>query len=222
MAARGTYKAERAAALSGVPKSTVHHWHREGIIVPSVSAERIKLWSFGDLLALRTIYWLRHPKDERGGQAVPVTPMPKIRQALAQVREVAEQFSADDRQGIAVDRAGRLVVLKHGQVVEVPDGQGVLGADLLDLTGPFAAEENIVGPDLKRPRPHLRIVPGKLGGSPHVEDTRLETEALGALERRGFDSARIYRLYPAVERGYVDEALDLERQLAGNLGAVAA
>lgn len=56
MEPRGAYTAERAAALSGVPKSTVHNWARQDILVPSVSAERVKLWSYGDLMALRTIY----------------------------------------------------------------------------------------------------------------------------------------------------------------------
>ncbi len=47
-------KAVRRAALSGVPKSTVHYWSRQGILVPSVSPERVKLWSYGDLMALRS------------------------------------------------------------------------------------------------------------------------------------------------------------------------
>ena len=47
----GAYNAERAAALSGVPKSTVHYWARHGHLVPSV-ATRPRLWSFTDLLAL--------------------------------------------------------------------------------------------------------------------------------------------------------------------------
>lgn len=53
MEPRGEYTAERAAALSGVPKSTVHYWARQGILIPSGSPERVKLWSYGDLMALR-------------------------------------------------------------------------------------------------------------------------------------------------------------------------
>ena len=64
MESRGAYTAERAAALSGVPKSTVHYWARQDILIPSVSAERVKLWSYGDLMALRTIYWLRQTKHD--------------------------------------------------------------------------------------------------------------------------------------------------------------
>jgi DNA-binding transcriptional MerR regulator len=41
----GAYAADRAAALSGVPQSTIHWWARNEILIPSVSAERVKLWS---------------------------------------------------------------------------------------------------------------------------------------------------------------------------------
>lgn len=70
---------------------------------------------------------------------------------------------------------------------------------------------------LQSPRPRLRIVPGKLGGSPHVAHTRLESQALGALATSGLAEAKIYRLYPDVQRQAIDDALDLERQLEHNL-----
>lgn len=38
MDAVGAYTADRAAALSGVPKSTIHWWARHDVLVPSVSA----------------------------------------------------------------------------------------------------------------------------------------------------------------------------------------
>jgi len=73
----GAYAADRAAALSGVPKSTVHYWARNGHLIPSV-AQKPRLWSFTDLLALRTIYWLRQPK-QAFDIGVPATSMPLVR-----------------------------------------------------------------------------------------------------------------------------------------------
>jgi len=219
MAPLGTYQANRAAALSGVPKSSVHYWACEGVLIPSISAERVKLWSYADLLGLRTIYWLRQEKRSPEGHTVPKTPMSRVREALAELREVAQRLACEEPLGVAVDRAGRIVMLEEGEATQAPGGQGLLDGELLDLTGPFATEAGLLGPDLRCPRPHLRILPGKLGGSPHLEGTRLATEALGALADRGLPEAKIYRLYPTVKRVGVDEALDLERQLAGNLDA---
>jgi hypothetical protein len=51
----GCYDARRAAALSGVPRSTVYDWARRDIVVPSISPEREKLWSYADLMALRIV-----------------------------------------------------------------------------------------------------------------------------------------------------------------------
>jgi uncharacterized protein (DUF433 family) len=142
----GAYTGDRAAALSGVPKSTIHWWARNDVLVPSVSATRVMLWSYADLMGLRVIYWLRQRKTTKLGVEVPRTSMPAVRRALKQLR----------------------------------------------------------------------------GGSPHVVHTRLETRALAALASDGFDNAAIRRLYPYVSMPQIEQALDLEQQLADNLGKRAA
>jgi DNA-binding transcriptional MerR regulator len=52
----GAYTADRASALSGVPKSTIHYWARTLLLVPTVSASKVKLWSYADLMGVRVIY----------------------------------------------------------------------------------------------------------------------------------------------------------------------
>lgn len=217
MEPRGAYTAERTAALSGVPKSTVHYWSRKGILIPSVSPERVKLWSYGDLMALRTIYWLRQTKRDQSGREVPRTAMKAIRRALREIAALElDLWGEDGAPRVAVDRSGGIVIEHDGQA-QRPGGQNILDADMLDLLAPFASREGLHGPDLSVPRPQLRIVPGKLGGSPHVVHTRLESRALGALADSGLGQAKIYRLYPDVEPAAIEDALDLERQLAQNL-----
>jgi uncharacterized protein (DUF433 family) len=203
-----------------VPLSTVHWWARHDVLVPSISAERVKLWSFSDLMGLRIIYWLRQTKTAPDGAAVPRTAMPAVRRALSQLAELdLRLWSETAGPGVAVDRAGEVVVLSKPDV-EAAHRQRALpaaDADLLNVTDPFDTLEGSRGPDLHAPRPQLRIVPGKLGGSPHVAHTRLESQALGALAASGLPNAKIYRLYPAIDESAIDDALDLERQLARNL-----
>ena len=81
-AAIGCYDAHRAAALSGVPKTTVYWWARHGIVVPSVSPVQERLSSYADLMALRIVAWLRHDKSEAHGPTLPASPMRQVRQAL--------------------------------------------------------------------------------------------------------------------------------------------
>ncbi len=218
---RGAYTADRAAALSGVPKSTVHYWARKEILVPSVSPERIKLWSYSDLMAMRTVAWLRASKTAPDGQQVPATAMKAVRRALKELAELdLELWSDDGSPAVAVDRHGRIVLDPTGMPQHV-GGQALLDAEVLALLRPFELGKELRGPDLFEPRPRLRIIPGKLAGAPHVHRTRIETEALAALARRGMSAGKIVRLYPVIEPGDVDQALDLERQLQPDLSLVA-
>lgn len=219
---RGAYPADRAAALSGVPISTVHYWARKEILVPSISPERVKLWSYPDLMGLRIIYWLRHAKTGHDGQEVPASTMPMVRAVLGQLAELdLALWSEDDGPRVRVDLAGKVLVTGAPHP-EDSSGQAVLaGSGELDVLAPFPTKQG-KGPHLVHPRPMLRIVPGKLGGSPHVVHTRLESRALGALARQGMDTAKIYKLYPRFSKAAIRQAIDLEEQLEQNLHPVAA
>lgn len=215
---RGAYPADRAAALSGVPQSTVHWWARNDVLVPSVSPQRVKLWSYADLMGLRTIHWLHQPKAV-GEVEVPRSTMPAVRRALRELAQLDMAIWTEDAgPAVRVDRGGHIHLTTDPSLERVSDGQRSIPAsdDELDVLAPFHTGHSR-GPDLVAPRPQLRIVPGKLAGSPHVAHTRLESRALGALAVSGLPAAKIYRLYPEVPDSWIDQALDLERQLESNL-----
>lgn len=219
---RGVYTADRAAALSGVPKSTVHYWARKEYLVPSVSAERVKLWSYADLMGLRTIYWLRQPKHASDGRDVPRTAMPAVLRALDALHELdLSLWTEEGAPRVAVDRGGHVWLRDERGAVQTLEGQRPLAAEWLDLIEPFSTWEGTRGPNLQAPKPHLRIVPGKLSGSPHIVSTRIETIAISALRERGLDHEKIHQLYPVVAPVAIAEAIDLERQLRANLKAAA-
>jgi uncharacterized protein (DUF433 family) len=222
MISRGAYPADRAAALSGVPLSTVHWWARNDILVPSISARRVKLWSYSDLMGLRMIYWMRKSKETPDGVTVPRTAMPAVRRALGQLAELdLALWSEDIGPSVAVDRGGNVVILASPDAEAAHRQRRFDAGDLLSVTDEFKTSEGPRGPNLHTPRPQLRIVPGKLGGAPHVAHTRLESQALGSLREGGLEVCKIYRLYPNVGQAAIDDALDLEQQLATNLRRVA-
>jgi uncharacterized protein (DUF433 family) len=213
--ALGAYTADRAAALSGVPRSTIHWWARHDVLIPSVSATKVMLWSYSDLMGLRVIYWLRQRKTTARGVEIARTSMPAVRRALKQLSSLHLSLWERDRPSVLVDASGHLHV-QDAQSVHDLAGQTV-SEDLLDLIAPFSTDEGTRGPDLIAPRVDLRIVPGKLSGSPHVVHTRLETRALAALASDGFDLPAIARLYPYVTPAQIEQALALEQQLEANL-----
>lgn len=209
----GCYGGRRAAALSGVPLSTVYYWARQRIVIPSVSPERQKLWSYADLMALRIVYWLRHPKPG-GPVEVPPSPMPQVREALEELeRRNLDIWAENTRQRgspLRVDRTGR-VHLDDGWAAGTSGQMGML--PLLDLLGPFEVGDEH-GPDLIRPRSRLRIIPGKVSGEPHLENTRITTRAIDALYRRMGDMVHVAALYPEVASETLEQAIDLEHSLA--------
>src|SRR5712692_5941224 len=102
---RGVYDARRAAALSGVPQFTLHYWARRGIYTPSIArGPRDRLWSWGDLLALRAIDWFRRNK---GPGAPRRAGMARIRQALQEL-DRAGLSPSDLARIVAVSRDGTL------------------------------------------------------------------------------------------------------------------
>ena len=142
--------------------------------------------------------------------------MREVRRALADLHDHGLDLwspAAVARSPLVVDRSGRIHIRTADQVRDL-SGQQPLDSDWLDLLGPFdQAGGN--GPDLVAPRQHLRIVPARVAGEPHVEGSRLTTLSLAALAERGMRPEKIANLYD-VEVVVVDEALDLERQLAGS------
>ena len=203
MGTGGAYTVNRAAALSGVPKSMVYRWAREGILVPTVARDPM-LWSYTDLLGLRAIYWLRQTK-KAFDREVPVVSMPKIQRALGELKRVNMDLLSKGRLVIAVTLLGEVAV-----------GTGPLYSDQLDLVGPFEGLEGTRGPDLAWPRPTVQMLPRKLSGAPHVAGTRVPTESLCALFARGFTVDQVAEIYPFVERESLRDSLILEEQLKRN------
>lgn len=217
-AGNGCYEASRAAALSGVPKTTVYWWASHGVVVPSLSPVREKLWSYSDLMALRIVSWLRHTKEVRDADPLPASPMPEVRRALRLIDELElDVWHSDSRYAspLLVDASGAIFVRAGENILDARGNPTLLPASFLNLTAPFH-DEGAHGPDLIRPRPHLRIVPDKVAGEPHIEQSRLTTQTVAALAGRSYATAQIAAMYD-VDPLFVQEAIDLEAQLRGAL-----
>ncbi len=188
--------------------------------MPSVSAVRVKRWSYSDLLALRLIDVLRRDKPDL---KLPKTSMARIRVALAALDRFGDRLRTRSVR-VWVDRGGRLVIEAGEQTfVPLPGGlaQMLTHREGLDLVDIWEGTEGMKGPHLLEPAPTLRIIPGKLSGEPHVVDTRIPTKTLSSLWVRGVEPETIIELYPRLTRRNVDEAIALEEQLERNLRVAA-
>lgn len=124
-----------------------------------------------------------------------------------------------------VDRKGGIMIGDRSEgFVPLPPAMAQRAFDLgeVDLLAAFTSPSGRQGPDLRRPRPTLRIIPGKLAGEPHVQGTRIPTVALAALIRRGLQPQRLLEAYPGLMEISIAEAVELEDQILLNSGSVAA
>lgn len=218
--AGAAYTADRAAALAGIPLSTLHYWARTGIWTPSVSQTKVKRWSFADLLALRLIDWLRRDKPE---EEIPRTSMSRIRKALSSVEAFGERVEERSVK-VTVDRSGRVILDVQGHAL-IPLGhgfaQGLTGPAGLDLIDEWHVHKAVRGPHLFQPRPSLRIIPGKLSGEPHALGTRIPSRMVWSLKQQGLEEADIIELYPRLTPENVQDAVDLEDELERNIALAA-
>lgn len=202
---RGVYDTRRAAALSGVPASTLHYWARTGLYTPSISPRpRTRLWSWSDLLALRALDWFRKGDDDRARARVA-----DLRVALDRIEQTG--YSREDLSQILAISAGdgRLYLQLPDRTIRAdPGGQAALD-ETLYLVRPYKH-----GPDLLQPRPLLRIIPGKLHGEPHIVGTRIPSLTIAALDRDGFSPEQIGAMYPDATVEALREAIAFERSLA--------
>lgn len=209
----GCYEARRAAALSGVPLSTVYFWARSGVIKPSVSPSRFKLWSYADLMALRIVYWLRHLKERRDSE-LGASLMLRVREALAELErlglDIWDDGAGQPDSSLRVDTSFKIWTIA-GSATAAHDQQAP--PDTLDLLGPFEFGHQR-GPDLRRPRPNLRIIPGRLSGEPHLAGSRVTTQVAAALYRNIPDVKKIADLYPGLGVRSFEEAIEFEHSLA--------
>jgi uncharacterized protein (DUF433 family) len=213
--ARGRYVAGRAAQLSGVPKSTVYDWRREGVFEPDFTAARPAMWSYRDLVLLRLLAWLR-----QGGMA--------RRTASKKVISVRDQLSggADVR---------FILATPTDVILSAEDGAGFVderdnllpSSDFFSLLATFDLHEpidelrsvrrgTVWAPDLVTPSAHSFISPWVLAGEPCVERTRIPTSAIYALRTdRALPVEAITALYPGLTADAAEDVIHLERRLRG-------
>ena len=213
--ARGRYPAERAAQLSGIPRSTLYDWQRASVYVPDFAGRSPMAWSYRDLVFVRVLAWLRNDVK---------TPRPV---AAARVSALKEHISAG--KPVTMISADRDSLVVDGDVTAPLDGASRLFLDMLqsfDLTAAvedFGRQSTLWGPDLVTPSPRTRISPWVLGGDPCIERTRIPSASIYSLRtERGLESADIVKLYPGLDSAAADDAYELESRLRGTNDAAAA
>ena len=219
---RGRYNAERTSQLSGVPKTTVYDWRRDGILVPDFGAASPAMWSYRDLVLLRLLAWLRQGGMQRSLAASKVD---DVRSQLSRGIDV-RRVHATRWDLVLNDTSGKGLADDRDNLLPSPEFYSLLGT--FDLHEPIEELRSkrgqpIWAPDLLTPSAHSAISPWVLAGDPCIAQTRIPTAAVFALHtERALSSSAIVSLYPGLTVEAVEDAVELERRLRGGSELVAA
>jgi uncharacterized protein (DUF433 family) len=192
-----------AAALSGATLHQLAYWRtsRQGkdpVLVPEVSNARPILYSFRDVVALRTFAFLRHSRS-----------LHKIRKAIGTLRSIGELEHVSTYTLVA-DETGSIVLVQPetGTAVDLvkKPGQQVI-AQMSDVLRPFFSR-GVHVPDLAAPRPSLIVDPAVKGGHPVVRGTRVPFELVAELVAGGIPPEKVSEYYPSVSEEAARDALD--------------
>lgn len=193
-----------AAALSGATLSQLRHWRspRTGpLLAPEIAAAPRALYSFQDVLALRTFVKLRENAS-----------LQKIRAAIGHLRDLGEVGPLASY-SLVSDQRGNIQLLTGEEAVNLgaKPGQLQLIAVIGEVIESFAVRAGVLVPDLLQPRPRLAVDPQTQGGIPVIAGTRVPYDAVAGLMRDGVPAGQISEYYPPVTPEAARDALDFAR-----------
>lgn len=195
------YAPYMAAALSGATRRQLSHWRRTNsssgaVLVPEVSVSRPVLYSFRDVVALRTCVFLR--KDSS---------LQRIRRAIANLRSLGELDHLSEYKLVSDNDS--IVLAKDESAVDLvkQPGQYVM-AEMSEVLRPFVNKSNIEVPALFRPRDHIAVSPEVRSGHPVISGTRVPYEKVAELLQDGVPMESVHDYYPAVDAAAAQDAYE--------------
>lgn len=188
------------AALSGATMRQLAHWRKQtnsgAVLVPEVSAARPIMYSFRDVVALRTCVFLR--KDSS---------LQSIRRAIETLRDIGELKHLSEY--TLVYAHGTIVLVDSDTAIDLVKQPGqLLMAEMSDVLRPFINKNAVEVPALFNPRDNIEVDPEIRFGHPVITGTRVPYENVASLMADGVQASDIGRYYPAVDAAAADDAYD--------------
>ena len=190
------------AVMTGASTGQLSRWRQSGLLMPEENL-RPALYSFRDLVALRTIVRLRA-----------VTSLQKVRKAFANLDVFDLTEHPSNYKFAAVD--GSIVMqTPDGQVLDLVKQPGQ--EMLLTFEDVFKQFTNMQGKkvkDFRHPRKHLEVNPRRMGGLPTITGTRVPyDEIVRAIDGKDITAKNIADYYPGVDRLAVRDAFSFDKEV---------
>lgn len=213
-----SYPSDLAAALSGATPGQLQYWRtassgRPALLVPEYRRGRRWLYSFRDVLALRTFAYLRESVS-----------LQKVRRAVQTLEDLGDEGHLSSYRLVATDD-GSIVWITPGQnyvdLVSFP-GQVREGVVMEEVFGPFVDKRGNDVLPLFRPVPNIVVNYSVLGGYPVVSGTRVPYDSVSTLVDDGVPFAEVCDFYPSVSPEGASDAVKFRRYVEARSGRLAA
>lgn len=194
------FPTDLTAVLTGASVAQLRNWNKTGLLHPEVATTPQLLYSFRDIVALRSVVHLRREHS-----------LQRIRRALANANELdfsehpsRYRFSTDGDTITLTDDEGATVDL-----VKNPGQQHI--PTLADVFAEFTNKRGQVVADFRHPRRRLEVRAARMGGWPTIKGTRIPYDTIAQLVEGGDVSVNdVQHYYPDVTPAAARDALDFE------------
>ena len=206
------YPIPLTAALSGATVDQLAYWRKTTathppLLVPEAKRGGRYLYSWADVVALRSIVYLRQVKS-----------LPRIRRAVQTLRALdPDEWRHLSSYKLAATGTSIVVVTPDGDVLDVDEHRGTVLNEVLlgDVLARFERDDGRSVPAFDRPKDNLTIDPRVLGGYPVVSGTRVPYDVVAGLADEGYTEAEIIELYPSVKPESIADATAFAQDVAG-------
>lgn len=186
------------AVLTGASRSQLRRWNSTGLLVPELATKPRLLYSFRDVVALRTVVRLRSE-----------TSLQKVRKAFARMPTL-DLTEHPSKYGFGTDGDTIVVADNDGNTIDLVANPGQYHIlSLADIFESFRTNRGDTVVDFLHPREHLEIRAGRLGGWPTIAATRIPYNTIADLVSEGEVSLdEVNHFYPGVDADSAADALD--------------
>ena len=195
-----------ASKMSGASIDQLAHWRSTKVLRPELESSKPPyLYSFRDIVALRTFAWLR------GDHSLQL-----IRKSLDTLRELDLVEHPSSYQLVKLGSSiGIHLAADHAIDLAKNPGQATVGS-LADVFADFETIKHRRVDPLLHPRDGVEVNPGRLGGWPTITGTRIPYDVVAGLIEDGSISAeRVGDYYPGVSPQAARDALDFQLSVVG-------
>lgn len=197
----GFFSADEAERLTGIKKGRLAYWHKSGFFAPSFVVDGRRVYSFRDLVGLRTIGILR---DERGVSL----------QHLRGVGDYLRHHSDSPWSSLAVSELGGDVYFRGdgGSFVSASHGEQGVTIELEPIADEIRSQVTEARSKRNKKAPSFSKNRSIMSNKSVIAGTRIRTEAIWNFHEEGFSVEEIIAEYPTLSPEEVAAAIAYERE----------